>query len=69
MPQWHDRALKVAKTIGIVEVDHGETGCKTPDACDMTGRIAAHRASKRTRVTAASVAPAKSRQKSARGRR
>ena len=26
------RALSVAKAIGKVEVDHGETGCKTPDA-------------------------------------
>ncbi len=27
-----DKALQIAKTIGKVEVDHGETGCKTPDA-------------------------------------
>lgn len=26
------RALSVARAIGAVEVDHGETGCKTPDA-------------------------------------
>ena len=26
------KALKIAKTIGKVEVDHGQTGCKTPDA-------------------------------------
>lgn len=26
------RALDVAKRIGTVDVDHGETGCKTPDA-------------------------------------
>jgi hypothetical protein len=26
------RALAVAQTIGKVHVDHGETGCKTPDA-------------------------------------
>jgi hypothetical protein len=27
-----ERALKVAKNIGKVVVDHGETSCKTPDA-------------------------------------
>ena len=26
------KALEVARRIGKVEVDHGETGCKTPDA-------------------------------------
>ena len=26
------KALAAAKRIGQVEVDHGETGCKTPDA-------------------------------------
>ncbi len=29
---YHDRAIAVAKRIGPVEVDHGETNCKTPDA-------------------------------------
>lgn len=28
------RALAAARTIGKVEVDHGETGCKTPDAAE-----------------------------------
>jgi 3-methyladenine DNA glycosylase AlkD len=31
-PVVHDVALEAAKRIGKVEVDHGETGCKTPDA-------------------------------------
>ena len=26
------KALAVAKKIGVVEMDHGETNCKTPDA-------------------------------------
>jgi 3-methyladenine DNA glycosylase AlkD len=26
------RALAVADAVGVIEVDHGETGCKTPDA-------------------------------------
>lgn len=28
------KAMEVAKQIGTVQVDHGETGCKTPDAHD-----------------------------------
>jgi hypothetical protein len=28
------KALEAAKMIGKVEVDHGETGCKTPDAAE-----------------------------------
>ncbi len=31
-PRLHKRAVEVAQKIGRVEVDHGETGCKTPDA-------------------------------------
>lgn len=31
-PRLHKRAVEVARKIGRVEVDHGETGCKTPDA-------------------------------------
>lgn len=31
-PGLHKRAVEVARKIGRVEVDHGETGCKTPDA-------------------------------------
>jgi hypothetical protein len=27
-----DAAIQAARRIGIVEVDHGETDCKTPDA-------------------------------------
>jgi 3-methyladenine DNA glycosylase AlkD len=34
------RALAAAKRIGPVEVDHGETGCKTPDAAEYIERIA-----------------------------
>ncbi|GAA5505706.1 DNA alkylation repair protein [Novipirellula caenicola] len=32
LPAYHDRAIRVAKAIGKVSVDHGETSCKTPDA-------------------------------------
>jgi 3-methyladenine DNA glycosylase AlkD len=34
------KALVIAKRIGAVEVDHGETGCKTPDAAEYIERIA-----------------------------
>ncbi len=33
-PALQAKALDAAKTIGKVEVDHGETGCKTPDATE-----------------------------------
>jgi 3-methyladenine DNA glycosylase AlkD len=33
-----NRALQIAKMIGVVEVDHGETGCVTPNATDYINR-------------------------------
>lgn len=33
-------AIEAARSIGIVHVDHGETGCKTPDAVDYIERMA-----------------------------
>lgn len=39
-PSLQKRALAVAKRIGAVEVDHGETGCKTPDAAEYIQRAA-----------------------------
>ena len=52
------RAIAVAKRIGKVEVDHGETGCKTPDAAPYIERTLAHyrarpkaRPAKKTRAT------------------
>lgn len=38
------RALALARRLGKVHVDHGETGCKTPDAAGYIAKIAAHRA-------------------------
>jgi hypothetical protein len=35
--------LEIAKAIGNVEVDHGETGCKTPDAAAYILRTAKRR--------------------------
>lgn len=34
-----DEALKIAADIGKVEVDHGETGCRTPDAASYIAKI------------------------------
>jgi len=39
-------ALAVAKAVGTVEVDHGETGCKTPDAVPYIKKSRAHRRAK-----------------------
>ena len=41
------KALAAAKRIGKVEVDHGETGCKTPDAADYIKKTLAYRAKKK----------------------
>ena len=40
------KALAAAKRIGTVHVDHGETGCKTPDAALYIVKMADHRRSK-----------------------
>jgi 3-methyladenine DNA glycosylase AlkD len=37
------KAVAAAKRIGKVEVDHGETGCKTPDAAAYIRKSKAHR--------------------------
>jgi 3-methyladenine DNA glycosylase AlkD len=41
-----EKALSAAKAIGLVEVDHGETNCKTPDAAAYILRTVAHRQQK-----------------------
>jgi 3-methyladenine DNA glycosylase AlkD len=45
-----DRALAAAERIGPVEVDHGETGCKTPLASEYIAKAAAHRERKAGRT-------------------
>ena len=35
---------KFQKKIGKVEVDHGQTSCKTPDAASYMAKVLAHRA-------------------------
>ena len=41
-----EKALSAAQTIGPVEIDHGETNCKTPNATEYILRTAAHRKNK-----------------------
>jgi len=41
------RAIAAAKRIGGVEVDHGETGCKTPDAVPYIQKAKARRRARR----------------------
>jgi 3-methyladenine DNA glycosylase AlkD len=43
-PALRAKALEVAKAIGRVEVDHGETSCKTPDAAESILKAARRRA-------------------------
>ncbi|MCZ6834997.1 MAG: DNA alkylation repair protein [Planctomycetota bacterium] len=40
------KAIAAAKRIGLVEVDHGKTGCKTPDAESYIKKTMAYRAAK-----------------------
>ena len=53
------RALAVAKAIGKVEVDHGETNCVTPDAAGYIAKLQAHRAGVRSRVSQPRSVPRK----------
>jgi 3-methyladenine DNA glycosylase AlkD len=43
-PSLRSRALAAAKRIGKVEVDHGETSCKTPDAAAYIAKMASRKA-------------------------
>lgn len=45
-----ERALAVAKKIGQVEVDHGETSCKTPAAAEYIGKTLARRQKKQAKA-------------------
>ncbi len=42
-PALHKKAMEAAKRIGKVEVDHGETCCKTPDAVPYIEKAAKRR--------------------------
>lgn len=57
-----DKALAAARAIGKVDVDHGETCCKTPDAAEYIMKMVAHqakRAGAATKEAGAKKAPAK----------
>ncbi|HYX26748.1 MAG TPA: DNA alkylation repair protein [Thermoanaerobaculia bacterium] len=45
-PALQEKALAAARRIGKVEVDHGDTGCKTPDAVEYIRKMAGRRAAK-----------------------
>lgn len=47
MDELRPRALEVAQAIGTIEVDHGETGCKTPAAAPYIAKMVAHGGKKR----------------------
>jgi 3-methyladenine DNA glycosylase AlkD len=47
-PALRPRALEIAKEIGKVEVDHGETSCKTPDAAPYIRKMAKRHSAKKT---------------------
>lgn len=42
------QAIAAAKVIGKVDVDHGDTSCKTPDAAAYIKKVVAHRSKKKT---------------------
>ena len=44
------KAIATAKRMGPVEVDHGETGCKTPDATAYIKKTVAHHKKKATKA-------------------
>ncbi len=50
-PALRSDALAVAKEIGKVEVDHGETSCKTPDAAPYIAKMAKRHSAKKKRKT------------------
>jgi 3-methyladenine DNA glycosylase AlkD len=43
------KCLSISKRIGKVDVDHGETGCKTPEAGDYIQRTLEYRAKKKSK--------------------
>jgi 3-methyladenine DNA glycosylase AlkD len=60
-PSLRAAAIAAARRIGTVEVDHGETGCKTPDAVAYIEKMASYRAAEAERAGARGKAPAKAR--------
>ena len=48
-PSFRKQSISTAERIGKVEVDHGQTSCKTPDAVSYIRKGAAHQAKKKKR--------------------
>lgn len=48
-PRLTQKALAAANRIGVVDVDHGETGCKTPDAAEYIAKMLARQEAKAAR--------------------
>jgi len=59
-------AVAAARRIGAVDVDHGETGCKTPDAVTYIPKAAAHRAGKAAKAGARKAAKKKAKKTASR---
>ena len=53
-------ALTAAAKIGPVEVDHGDTSCKTPDAATYIAKTAAHNAARAEKAAAKATRPSAS---------
>lgn len=51
-PELRKKALEVAKAVGTVKVDHGETNCKTPAAGPYIQKMAKRAAKKKTKKKA-----------------
>ena len=47
-PKLRAKALELAKALGKVDVDHGQTSCKTPDAGPYIKKIAKRQSAKKT---------------------
>jgi len=58
-PALRDEALAVAKAIGTVDVDHGDTSCKTPDAVEYIEKMAVRHSKKAAKKSSAKPTPAK----------
>jgi 3-methyladenine DNA glycosylase AlkD len=58
-PALRERALEVARAIGVVKVDHGETGCVTPDAADYIVKATTRAPAKKKAKAPGKKAPAK----------
>lgn len=49
-PKLTKKTISIAKKIGKVEVDHGETNCKTPDAISYIEKTIAHQKKKKVKI-------------------